>query len=185
MPASPASSTTSSSSSSSSYTSSSSVLSTPLSHVVSPHRDNVSQSQPRSGTPVIGDALLWDIDGKQIRGVRIICERGGYIADITDVLVAQTKQYLYLVIHVGKNGADLSLDASEVLEEFRPLLSAADARADVVSVSAPCPHLDGTCLQSMVETVNVGVEELAEGQVCHDGISHDGNFHHQDNNISE
>ena len=58
MPASPASSTTSSSYLSSSYTSLSPVPSTLPSHVVSPHRHNVSQSQPRSGTLVIGDPLL-------------------------------------------------------------------------------------------------------------------------------
>ena len=134
LPASPASSTTSSSSSS--FTSPSSTPSTPQSPVVSPRRDNVSQSQLRSGTLVIGDSLLRDIDGKQIRGVRVICKRGGYIADVKDLLLAQNKQYHHLILHVGTNDADPSLKTSDVLEEFRPLLEAAVARADVVSVSA-------------------------------------------------
>ena len=92
LPASPASSTTSSSSSSS-FTSPSSTPSTPPSPVVSPRRDNVSQSQPRSGPLVIGDSLLRDIDGKQSRGVRVICKCGGYIANVKDLLLAQNKQY--------------------------------------------------------------------------------------------
>ena len=44
-----------------------------------------------------------------------------------------------------------------------PLLEAAIAKSDLVSVSAPCPRLD---VQSMVETVNVGLEQLAEGLDC-------------------
>ena len=180
LPVSPASSTTSSSS----FKSPSSTPSTPPSPVVSPRRDNVSQSQPRSGTLVIGDSLLRDIDGKQIRGVRVICKRGGYIADVKDLLLAQNKQYHHLISHVGTNDADLSLETSDVLEEFRPLLEAAVARADVVSVSALCPRLDGTHVQTMVEAVNVGLEQLAVGLDCQ-FISHDGNFRHQDNTISE
>ena len=180
LPASPASSTTSSSSSS--LTLPSSTPSTPPSPVVSPHRDNVSKS--RSGTLVIGDLLLRDIDGKQIRGVRVICKRGGYIADVKDLLLAQNKQYHHLILHVGTNDADLSLETSDVLGEFRPLLEAAVARADVVSVSALWPCLDGTRVRTMVEAVNVGLEQLTEGLDCQ-FISHDGNFRHQDNTISE
>ena len=171
LPASPASSTTSSSSSS--FTSPSSTPLTPPSPVVSPRRDNVSQSQPRSGTLVIGESLLRDI-----------CKRGGYIADVKDLLLAQNKQYHHLILHVGTNDADLSLETSDVLEEFRPLLEAAVARSDVVSVSALCPRLDGTRVQTMVEAVNVGLEQLAVGLDCQ-FISHDGNFRHQDNTISE
>ena len=125
-----------------------------------------------------------DIDGKQIRGVRVICKRGGYIADVKDLLLAQNKQYHHLILHVGTNDADLSLETSDVLEEFRPLLEAAVARADVVSVSALCPRLDGTRVQTMVDAVNVGLEQLAVGLDCQ-FISHDGNFRHQDNTISE
>ena len=182
LPASPASSSTSSSPSS--FTSPFSTPSTPPSPVVSPRRDNASQSQPRSGTLVIGDSLLRDIDGKQIRGVRVICKRGGYIADVEDLLLAQNKQYHHLILHVCTNDADLSLETSDVLEEFRPLLEAAVARSDVVSVSALCPRLDGTRVQTMVEAVNVGLEQLAVGLDCQ-FISHDGNFRHQDNTISE
>ena len=125
-----------------------------------------------------------DIDGKQIRGVRVICKRGGYIADVKDLLLAQNKQYQHLILHVGTNDADLSLETSDVLEEFRPLLEAAVARADVVPVSALCPRLDGTRVQTMVEAINVGLEQLAVGLDCQ-FISHDGNFCHQDNTISE
>ena len=133
---------------------------------------------------VIGDSLLRDIDGKQIRGVRVICKRGGYIADVKDLLLAHNKQYHHLILHVGTNDADLSLETSDVLEEFRPLLEAAVARADVVSVSALCPRLHGNRVQTMVEAVNVGLEQLAVGLDCQ-FISHDGNFRHQDNTISE
>ena len=128
------------STSSSSYTSPSSTPSTTPSPVVSPRRDNVSQSQPRSGTLVIGNSLLRDIDGKQIRGMRVICKRGGYIADVQDFLLAQNTQYHHLILHVGTNDADVSLETSDVLEEFRPLLEAAVARANVVCVSALRPH---------------------------------------------
>ena len=119
-----------------------------------------------------------DIDGKQIRGVRVICKRGGYIADVKDLLLAQKKPYHHLISHVGTNAADLSLETSDVLEEFRPLLEAAVARSDVVSVSALCPRLGGTRVQTMVEAVNVGLEQLAAGLDCQ-FISHDGNFRHQ------
>ena len=89
-----------------------------------------------------------------------------------------------MILHVGTHDADISLEASDVLDVFRPLLEAAVARADVVSVSALCPRLDGTRLQTMVEAVNVGLEQLAEGLDCQ-FISHDCNFRHQDNTISE
>ena len=125
-----------------------------------------------------------DIDGKQIRGVRVICKRGGFIADVKDLLLAQNKQYHHLIIHVGTNDADLSLEVSDVLGEFRPLLEAAVARADGVSVSALYPRLDGTHVHTMVEAVNVGLKQLAKGLDCQ-FISHDGNFRHQDNTISE
>ena len=124
------------------------------------------------------------IDGEQIRGVKVICKRGGYIADVKDLLLAQNKQYHHLILHVGTNDADVSLETSDVLEEFRPLLEAAVARAHVVSVSVLCPRLYGTREQTRVEAVNVGLEQLAVGLDCQ-FISHASNFRHQDNIISE
>ena len=113
---------------------------------------------------------------QQLQGVTVVCKHGGYIATIRDALNAQQREYKRVVIHVGTNDADLSIESLEVLEDFQLLIEDAVSITDEVVVSSLCPRLDDSRAKIMVDAVNAWLQGLVEGLGCI-FVSHASNFY--------
>ena len=119
---------------------------------------------------------------QQLQGVTVVCKHGGYIATIRDALNAQQREYKRVVIHVGTNDADLSIESLEVLEDFQLLIEDAVSITDEVVVSSLCPRLDDSRANRMVDAVNAWLQGLVEGLGCI-FVSHASNFYDENANI--
>ena len=123
-------------------------------------------------TCVLGSSILRDIDPDKLENTDIICMPGGKIPTIHKKLNDIPAEYDRIVLMVGGNDCD-STDAasserpvSELLGDYRRLVTDAKKRSADICISTVCPRTKGQHVTERIDALNAGLRVLYDEEKC-------------------
>ena len=115
---------------------------------------------------LIGDSLLKNVtQNESDKNISIVCKPGAKIACITKHLLDNKNKYNSIYVIISTNDIHADVNASNIINGYKQLISAATEQAKHVIVSSLPPHLDLPIeLQLLLDTVNANLMELCRSE---------------------
>jgi hypothetical protein len=118
-------------------------------------------------TLLVGSSIIRDISPSHLDNTDVICKPGGHISDIADeVTKVPSDRYERIVLVAGGNNCDpknrsAAIETpSEIVNEYRSLVSLCKQKSNKVLVSSVCPRLKGPEITNRIDSVNAGLQVL-------------------------
>ena len=122
---------------------------------------------------VIGSSILRDLDQDKLDNTDVISISGGKVPDIHRKLAELPKDtYNRVTLMVGGNdcdnpGSDVSPQAvTDIITDYRALITDAKSRAPEVFVGTVCPRLKGPDVDARIDSLNAGLNVLCGEEGC-------------------
>ncbi len=147
------------------------------------------RSQPKS--VVIGSSVIRDISQSRLQNTDVICISGGKISNIKDKVNQLssdvTREQAILV--VGGNDCDPresgdSRTASDIIEDYRTLVTATKTKAEQVTVSSILPRLKSAEVKTKIDDVNAGLQVMC-GEESVNFVDNRNSFHLGDGTVND
>jgi hypothetical protein len=135
------------------------------------------------GDLVIGDSIIRDVKGRNLKNTSVFCHKGAKVKDIAaDLDKYEDKKFGNLKMVVGTNDAQEVENVQDIVISYEELLSKAKTKADTVTVSSVCPRGDEH--QENVTLLNIGLLDLC-GALNVDFVDNDTTFLLRDGTIND
>lgn len=138
----------------------------------------------RTGSLLLGDSILRDVDANRLPGTSVVYRGGACINDARQQLMKDGRQYDTVVLHVGTNDLPGCLEADDVISDYRELVEEAKTVANNVVLSSVCPRSDFPDLMDKLDAVNAGLLDLSDGLDCV-FVDHNNHFRTRDGGIND
>ena len=154
----------------------------PNHNLASKNWQDVKHPKPHSRkTCALGSSILRDIDPDKLENTDIICMPRGKIPTIHKKLNDIPGEYERIVLIVGGNDCD-STDAasserpvSELIGDYRCLVTDAKKRSADICISTVCPRTKGQHVTKRIDALNAGLTVLCDEEKC-PFVNNDGSF---------
>ena len=142
-------------------------------------------------TLVIGSSIVRDISESHLEKTDVVCLPGGRIKDVTEA-VSQKPADLYdrVVLVVGGNdcnprNSEAENPASDIVSEYKSLINVSREKAKSVLVSSICPRNLSPDVNSKIDSVNAGLQEMCDEEQDVTFIDNSPSFHLGDGSIND
>ena len=119
-------------------------------------------------TLLAGSSIIRDISETCLDNTDVACRPGGRINDITEIVKkTPSDKYSRIVLVAGGNNCDqrdlsTAETPSEIVDQFRSLVSVCKQKAPEICVSSICPRLRSPEIVNRIESTNAGLQVMCE-----------------------
>ena len=120
-------------------------------------------------TLLIGSSIIRDVDEAKIENVEVRSYSGATVKEIHTEMRDIKNKYEKVIIVAGGNDCDTNgdgRDISDVIVDYRELITDCKKLAPEVSVATVCPRLKGLAVTERIDALNVGLQVLCSDESC-------------------
>ena len=121
-------------------------------------------------TLVIGSSIIRDMDETKLQNVEIKSISSATVKDVHKELSSLNGNYEKVIIVAGGNDCDTAgenrREISDVIDDFRNLVTDCKTKAQSVSIATVCPRIKGQDVTERIDALNAGLQVLCEDEQC-------------------